>query len=202
MRALCSICLVAGVLAGGCAARRPETQAYFAGRPVDLQELSAQEVARAVRITPRARDIVFQAPLIQTSKIIDLHRQGQELGIALGDVERTRYGYLSGVRDRTTGAMTHYVLFESNFVVGENRYAGVTLADGTALQFHVSRTEDPCIPNCLPVIEALIVVVPDPVLRANAAAGLPMHIALTTGDAIDFKGLPAYVQGYLQAVDA
>jgi|SRR5262245_57143453 len=71
----------------------------------------------------------------------------------------------------------------------------------TALQFTVSRVPDPCVPNCLPPIEALIVAVPDDVLRAYQSSGLPLNITLTNGETIAFAGIPPYVQGYLQAVD-
>jgi hypothetical protein len=94
------------------------------------------------------------------------------------------------------------VLFESNFVTGNNRYTSVSLPGGPPLQFTVSRAPDPCVPNCFPVVESLIVSVPPDVLRANQTTGLPLTITLDSGDAITFKGVPAYVQGYLQAVDA
>jgi len=57
------------------------------------------------------------------------------------------------------------------------------------------------VPNCLPPIEALIVAVPDDVLRAYQSSGLPLNITLTNGETIAFAGIPPYVQGYLQAVD-
>jgi len=178
-----------------------DTRAYLGGQPVDLQELTPEEVARAVQITPRGNDVFFQAPPIQTTKMIDLHSAGKEMGVSLGSIERVRFGYLFGVLDRQSGAMKHYVLFQSNFVTGNDRYAAVSLA-GQPLQFTVSRAPDPCVPNCFPVVEALIVSLSEEQLRANRGSGLPLTITLDSGYTITTKGNPAYVQGYLQAVDA
>jgi hypothetical protein len=193
-------CALVGLI--GCATGKPAPQTTVGGEPVNLQELTAAEVASAVQITPRGDDVVFQAPPIQTSKLIDLHSAGQDMGVSLGTVERVRFGYLFGVLNRQTGALQHYVLFQSNFVTSNDRYASVKLADGRALPFTVRRAPDPCVPNCFPVVEALIVSLPDDVLRANQATGLPLTITLDNGYAITTKGAPAYVQGYLQAVDA
>jgi hypothetical protein len=193
--------ILCAVLVAACSPAAPQSQTYLAGQPVDLHELTAEDVARAVQITPRGDDVFFQAPPIQATKIIDLHSAGKELGITLGNVARVRFGYLFGVLNRPTGSLLHHVLFQSNFVVGNDRYAAVHLADGRALQFTVSRAPDPCVPNCFPVVEALIVAVPDDVLRANQTSGLPLTITLTNGEQIAFAGIPAYVQGYLQAVD-
>ena len=195
-----SLALAVAFLVGGCAAH-PASQTYLAGKPVDLHELTADEVASAVQITPRGDDVFFQAPPIQTTKIIDLHPAGAEMGISLGKVERVRFGYLFGVLDRTTNTMKHYALFQSNFVTGDDRYSSVSLPDRHPLKFSVTRAPDPCVPNCFPVIEALIVSIPDQDLRANQSTGLPLTITLNNGDTITTKGSPAYVQGYLQAVD-
>lgn len=192
--------LIAAMISIGCSPR--DSQTYVGGQPINLHELTAGEVAREVRITPRGDDVFFQAPPIQTSKIIDLHSAGKELGLTLGKVERLRFGYLFGVLNRPTGTMKHYVLFESNFVTGTNRYASVTPPDGQSLPFSISRAPDPCIPNCFPVMEALIVTIPEPVLRANLTTGLPLTITLDNGEHISTTGAPAYVQGYVQAVDA
>ncbi len=185
----------------GCGAGKPASQAYLGGQAIDLAQLTPAEVAREVRIIPREQDVVFQAPTVQTNKLIDLRSAGKQIGLALGDVERVRLGYLSGVLDRRSGSLTHYLLFQSNFVLGNEQYGAVNLADGRPLQFTVARAPDPCVPNCFPVVEALIVSIPDPTLRANAGTGLPLTITLNSGDVISFKGLPAYVQGYLLAVD-
>jgi hypothetical protein len=193
--------LAVALLLAGCSAGRNGVQTYLAGKPVDLHELTADEVAGAVQITPRGDDVFFQAPPIQTSKIIDLHRAGEEIGISLGKVERVRFGYLFGVLDRATNTMKHYAFFQSNFVTGDARYTSVSLPDRRPLQFTVSQAPDPCVPNCFPVVEALIVSIPEQDLRANQSTGLPLTITLTNGDTITTKGSPAYVQGYLQAVD-
>jgi hypothetical protein len=200
-RARC-LAFCAALLLSACSSAHPESQTYLAGQPVDLHELTPEEVARAVAITSRGDDVFFQAPPIQTSKIVDLHRAGKEMGISLGKVERVRFGYLFGVLNRQTSAIKHYVLFQSNFITGSDRYTAVSLPGGHPLPFTVSRAEDPCVPNCFPVVEALIVSIPDDVLRANQATGLPLTITLDSGDTITLTGAPAYVQGYLQAVDA
>jgi hypothetical protein len=190
------------LLLAACGPTTPTTQTLVGGQAVDLPELTPAEVAAGVAVTPRGNDVFFQAPPIQTSKLIDLHRYGKEMGLALGKVERVRFGYLFGVLDRSTGALASYLLFQSNFVEGNHRYASVTLSDGTPLQFTVRRAEDPCVPNCYPVIEALIVTIPDTTLRAQQPLGLPLIITLDDGQVIQIKGSPAYVAGYLQAVDA
>jgi hypothetical protein len=200
---VCAVHLFAAVaIATGCAPAKPKSQATLGGREVDLQELTPGDVARAVQIMPRAADVVFQAPPIQTTKMIDLRRAGEEMGVNLGTAERVRFGYLFGVLDRASGVRKDYLLFQSNFVIGNDRYASVSLANGQPLQFTVSRAPDPCVPNCFPVVEALIVSLPDQVLRDNASNGLALRIVLTSGEAIALKGVPAYVQGYLQAIDA
>jgi len=197
MRRLLPLCL----LLAACAAKPAERQTTIGGQAVDLAELTAADVAAEVRITPRPKDIFFQAPPIQATKRINLHSVGKQMGISLGTVERVRFGYLFGTRDRASGALRHYVLFQSNFIEGNDRYASVTLADGSPLQFSVERAPDPCVPNCYPVIEALIVSVPDATLRAQQVTGLPLLITLDSGEVIHTLGLPAYVGGYLQAVN-
>jgi hypothetical protein len=196
------ILLLGTLLLAACAAKAPETETSIAGQTVDMQELTAADVAAEVRITPRQKDIFFQAPPIQATKRINLHKLGKQMGVSLGTVERVRLGYLFGTRERATGALRHYVLFQSNFIEGSDRYVSAALADGTPLQFSVERAPDPCVPNCYPVVEALIVSVPDATLRAQQTSGLPLLITLDNGEVIHTLGLPAYVSGYLQAVDA
>lgn len=194
--------LVVALLGGGCSSNRPTSPVALAGRPVDLQELTAAQVASAVQITPRGDDVLFQAPPIQTSKLIDLHRAGEEMGITLGTVERVRFGYLFGVLNRSTGTMKDYALFQSNLITGNDRYTSVSMPGGRPLEFTVARAPDPCVPPCFPAVEALIVSLPADVLRGSQAGGLTLTVTLDTGDTITVKSIPAYVQGYLQAVDA
>ena len=196
------LALALGLLSFGCSASQSKSEASMGGRAVDLHELTAAEVASAVQIAPRGDAVVFQAPPIQTTKLIDLHRAGAEMGVTLGTVERVRFGYLFGVLDRSTGTMKDYALFQSNFVTGNDRYTSVSLPGGHPLEFTVSRAPDPCVPACFPTMEALIVSLPEPVLRASQTDGLTLTITLDTGETITAKGIPAYVQGYLQAVDA
>jgi len=188
------------LLVAGCSGQAPPSSTLLGGEAVDLRELTPAEVAARVAITPRGDSVFFQAPPLQSSKLIDLRRYGKEMGLSLGTVERVRYGYLFGVLDRRSGAMAHYLLFQSNFVEGDHRYAGVRLTDGTPLTFTVRRAEDPCVPNCYPVIEALIVTIPEATLRAQQTTGLPLLITLSDGQVIHTGGSPAYVAGYLEAV--
>lgn len=185
-----------------CSPRTPASQVTLGGVPVDPNAITAAQVASQVRVTPRGSQVFFQAPPIQSTQIIDLSAAGKQLGLKLGDVEQVRFGYLFGALDLPSGRMQHYLLFQSNFIEGHDRYQAVTLEDGTPLRFTVTRTPDPCIPNCFPVIEALIVDLPDATLRALAPTGLHLLISIDTGQVIQIAGSGAYLEGYLQAVDA
>jgi len=195
-------CLVALLLLAACAPKTKGPETTLGGVPIDPASLTAAEVARQVRVTPRGDQVFFQAPPIQSTQIIDLSAAGKELGLQLGDVEQIRFGYLFGVLDRPSRRLQHYLLFQSNFVEGHDRYKAVTLADGAPLRFTVTRTPDPCIPNCFPVIEALIVELPDPTLRALHSTGLRLLITIDTGQVIQVGGSGAYLDGYLQVIDA
>ena len=186
----------------GCASKPPPVQTTLGGVPINPASLTPEDVARQVKVTPRGEQVFFQAPPIQSTQIVDLSAAGKQLGIKLGDVEQIRFGYLFGVLDLPSNRLQHYLLFQSNFIEGHDRYQAVTLADGTPLRFTVSRTPDPCIPNCFPVIEALIVELPDPTLRALQPTGLQLLISIDTGQVIQIAGSGVYLSGYLQAVDA
>ncbi|MGD9762313.1 MAG: hypothetical protein AB7V27_01170 [Candidatus Binatia bacterium] len=190
------------VALAACAPRYEQKQTMIAGQARDLRQVTPDEVARAVQVTFREGEVVFQAPPIESSKIIDLSAAGKEVGLKLGKVERIRIGYLFGVLDRQSGALEHFVLFQSNFIQGATQYASVTLSDGTALPFTVARVPDPCVPNCFPVTYGLVAEIQDAALRAQETAGLPLTITLDNGSMIRTDGQPAYVAGYLQAVDA
>lgn len=185
-----------------CAPKTPAPQTTLGGVPIDPSTITAAEVAAQVKVTPRGNQVFFQAPPIQSTQIVDLSAAGKELGIKLGDVEQIRFGYLFGVLDLPSGQMQHYLLFQSNFIEGHDRYKAVTLADGTPLRFTVTRTPDPCIPNCFPVIEALIVELPDPTLRSLVPTGLRLLISIDTGQVIQIGGSGVYLQGYLQVIAA
>lgn len=185
-----------------CAPRGDRTTIFVAGEAVNPGKLTAAEIEAKVAVVPRGDRLSFQAPPIESITDIDLRDEGRALGLELGTVERVRVGYLFGVLERPTGTLRHYLLFQSNFIEGHDRYAAVALRDGTTLEFGLSRVPDPCVPNCFPTIEALIVDLPDALLRAQAANGLQLDITLDTGDVIHIGGSPAYVQGYLAAVDA
>lgn len=185
-----------------CAPKEKGPEVTLGGVPVNPATITAAEVASQVRVTPRGNQVFFQAPPIQATQIVDLSAAGKQLGIKLGDVEQIRFGYLFGVLDLPSRRTQHYLLFQSNFIEGHDRYVAVRLADGTPLRFTVSRTPDPCIPNCFPVIEALIVELPDATLRALAPTGLRLLITLDTGQVIQIGGTGPYIEGYLQVVDA
>jgi hypothetical protein len=185
-----------------CTPKTPAPQTTLAGVPIDPSSITAADVARQVRVTPRGDQVFFQAPPIQSTQIVDLSAAGKQLGIKLGDVEQIRFGYLFGVLDLPSRRTQHYLLFQSNFIEGHDRYKAVTLADGTPLRFTVTRTPDPCIPNCFPVIEALIVELPDATLRALEPTGLRLLISIDTGQVIQIAGSGVYLAGYLRAVDA
>jgi hypothetical protein len=196
----CRWVVVAVSLLAACSSRTPPLQTTLGGVPVDPSALTAADVARQVQVTPRGNQVLFQAPPIQSTQIVDLSAAGKQLGIKLGDVEQVRFGYLFGVLDVPSGRMQHYLLFQSNFIEGHDRYQAVTLADGAPLRFTVSRTPDPCVPNCFPVIEALIVELPDPTLRSLAPTGLRLLISIDTGQVIQIAGSGVYLNGYLQAI--
>ena len=194
--------IVVLLLLTACAPKTPAPQTMLGGVPVDPASITAADVAREVRVTPRGNQVFFQAPPILSTQIVDLSAAGKELGIKLGDVEQIRFGYLFGVLDVPSRQMQHYLLFQSNFIEGHDRYKAVTLADGTPLRFTVTRTPDPCIPNCFPVIEALIVELPDATLRSLEPTGLRLLITIDTGQVIQIGGSGAYLDGYLQVVEA
>jgi hypothetical protein len=190
------------LLLTACTPKNTAPQMTMGGVLVDPSSLTVADVAAQVRVTPRGNQVFFQAPPIQSTQIVDLSAAGKELGIKLGDVQQIRFGYLFGVLDVPSGRMQSYLLFQSNFIEGHDRYQAVSLSDGTPLRFTVTRTPDPCIPNCFPVIEALIVELPDPTLRALVPTGLQLLISIDTGQVIRIGGTGVYIAGYLQAVDA
>ena len=190
------------ILLAACGPKQPQSQTMLDGVPVDPNSVTAAQVASEVRVTLRGQQVFFQAPLIQSTQIIDLRAAGEALGIKLGSAEQIRVGYLFGVLDLPTRQTRHYLLFQSNFIEGHDRYAGVTLSDGTPLKFTVSRAPDPCVPNCFPVMEALIVEIPDAALRAQQRTGMKLLITIDTGQVIQIGGTGAYVTGYLQVIDA
>lgn len=196
LRLLVPLLVLAGCGAGD------RTQVMLAGTPVDPRAVTAADVQREVQVVPRGDRISFQAPPIETIRDIDLREAGKEMGLKLGTVQRIRFGYLFGVLDRPSGELRHYLLFQSNFIEGHDRYVNVALRDGTPLPFTVSRVPDPCVPNCFPVIEALVVDMPDAVLRVQATSGFELDVTLDTAQVIRLAGSGAYVSGYLAAIDA
>ena len=190
------------LLLAACSPKEPAPQTTLGGVPFDPRTLTAADVARQVAVTPRGEQVFFQAPPLQSTQIIDLSAAGKEMGIKLGSVEQIRFGYLFGVLDLPSRRAQHFLLFQSNFIEGHDRYAAVALADGSPLRFTVARVPDPCVPNCFPVMEALIVDLPEGMLRRQQATGLELLITLDTGQMTRIRGTGAYVSGYLQVVDA
>jgi hypothetical protein len=170
---------------------------------VDVHDLTAAQVAQAVTVTHRDGDVVYRAPRLSATRQVDVQRGGPVLGANLGAVELGQSGFLFGVRAAGSKAVKHFAAFQSDFVEGANRFASVTLADGSRPSFRTVPS-DPrrCEPNCYLTFETLIVELPDAVLRSAPDAGVPVTIVLDNGKRIDVTIPAAYVRGYLQAVDA
>jgi hypothetical protein len=159
-------------------------------------------VAQQVQVARRTDRILYRAPTITVSDAVDLRRAGPTLGVQLGRVQVGRSGLLQGTRDARSGALSHYAVYTSEYVEGKGRYASVRLADGEALHFTTSPVrQDPCVPECFAVFEALVIDLPDKALRATPDDGLRMSVTLDNGSTFPIVAPAAYVRGYLQAVD-
>jgi hypothetical protein len=58
MMRLLVLCAALGIV--GCANKQRNRRPSSAGQPIDVHELTADEVARAVQITPRGDDVFFR----------------------------------------------------------------------------------------------------------------------------------------------
>jgi hypothetical protein len=184
----------------GCTAERGP-QARMDG--VEVRELTAAQVAQAVSVSHREGSVIYRAPRLSATREVDLRRGGPAIGGNLGQVSLGQSGFLFGVRARGSSALQHFAAYQSDFVEGENRFASVTLADGSHPSFRtVPSDRRRCEPDCYLTFEALVIELPDAVLRSAPDAGVPMAITLDNGKRIDVNIPAAYVRGYLQAVDA
>jgi len=196
----------------GCAAQRsPEVRTDPRAEPSpevrmdgkEVSTLSAAQVAQAVSVDRTDARTIYRAPLLSATRDVDLRRGGPVLGSNPGEMSIGQSSFLYGVRTRGSGAVQHFVVYGSNLVQGKNRFASVTLADGSRPSFRtVTSDRRGCEPNCYQTSEALVIELPDAVLRSAPDAGLLMTITLDNGKRIDLTIPAAYVRGYLQAVDA
>jgi hypothetical protein len=189
----------------GCAAERsPEVRSpevHMDGRAVST--LAAAQVAQAVSVNRSDDRIIYRAPLLSSTREVDLRRGGPVLGSNLGEVSLGQSSFLYGVRTHGSTAVQHFAVYGSDLIEGKNRFASVTLADGSRPSFRtVASDRRGCEPNCYATSEALVIALPDAVLRSVPEAGLPVAITLDNGRRIDVTIPAAYVRGYLQAVDA
>ena len=170
---------------------------------MEVRTLDAAQVAQAVSVTRREDRVIYRAPRLSATREVDLARGGPVVGANLGEVSLGQSGFLFGVRARGAGTVQHFAVYQSDFVEGENRFASVTLADGSRPSFRtVASDRRGCEPHCYLTFEALVIELPDAVLRSVSDAGLPLTITLDKGTRIDVTIPAAYVRGYLQAVDA
>jgi hypothetical protein len=188
------------VLLLGCAAERGP-QVRMDG--TEVRALTAAQVAQAVSVTHREGNVIYRAPRLSATREVDLRSGGPVIGANLGAVSLGQSGFLFGVRAHGSKAVRHFAGYQSDFVEGENRFASVTLADGSHPSFRtVPSDRRRCEPDCYLTFEALVIELPDAVLRSAPDAGVPMAITLDNGKRIDVTIPAAYVRGYLQAVDA
>lgn len=185
----------------GCASAPPR-QVQLGGQAIDPGSLTPAEVAREVTVTSRGEDTIYHAPTLASFRDADLSAGGPALGRNLGTVKIGRQGFLFGVR-KGSQPVVSYVAFQSNLIEGTGRYAAVTLADGTPLPIRTTKSgQAHCEPDCLLVFETVVAEVPDAVLRAVPAEGLPILYRLDNGAVTRVNVPAAYVRGYIQAIDA
>jgi hypothetical protein len=187
-------------LVGGCSGAPPR-QVQLGGQTVDPARLTSDDVARQVSVTSRGENTIYHAPTLASFRDADLSAGGPALGRNMGTVKVGRQGFLFGVR-KGSQPVVSYVAFQSNVVEGTGRYVAVTLADGTPLPIRTTKSgQAHCEPDCLLVFETVVAEVPDAVLRAVPAEGLPIVYRLDNGAVARVTVPSAYVRGYLQAID-
>lgn len=198
---LSSLTLAVALLS--CAPSQPVQQVYVGGQPAPSGELTATEVSEATRGVRRGEVVIYRAPVLRLAQKVDLRSGGLTTSGGMGEVELARSGYLFAEKNPATGAVNHFAVFQWDLVEGENRYARVELPDGRELPFRTATAKpDPCVPNCFPLIQTLIVEIPGDALRSVPDAGLEMKIVLDNGFAFQVGAPAPYVRGYLEAVDA
>ena len=202
MRRFGTVCVaLALAVLGGCSASPPR-KVQLGGETVDPARLAPADVARQVTVTSRGADTIYHAPTLASFRDADLSAGGPALGRNMGAVRVGRQGFLFGVRKGSQQPVVSYVAFQSNLVEGTGRYVAVTLADGTPLPIRTTKSgQAQCEPDCLLVFETVVAEVPDAVLRAVPAEGLPIVYRLDNGAVARVTVPSAYVRGYLQAID-
>lgn len=191
----------AAIMVGSCSPQGGR-QTYLGSQAIQLQELTPAEVAQAVQIVRRPDKLLYRAPMISVSELVDLRRAGPTIGTQMGRVQMGRSGFLQGVRSLPSGEMAHYAMYTSEYVEGKNRYVSVRRANGEALHFTTTVRPDPCVPECFAVFETLVIDFPDEVLRATPDEGQRLQVTLDNGFTFPITAPAAYVRGYLQAVDS
>jgi hypothetical protein len=187
-------------LAIGCSNTPRGPSVRLGSQTVALQEITAAEVAAAVRVTERDGDIIYRAPTLGAYETADLRRGGPTLGVNLGTVTPGQSGFLYGVRRRDSGAIRHFGSFHSDFVEGTNRFVSMAMSDGRPLRFTLASNRDRCEPNCYFIVETLTAEIPESELRAAPESGMTLAITLDNGTVIRPTVPAAYIRGYLQAV--
>ncbi len=188
-----------------CGLTRPSGTLQLAGQSVDVGAMTAAQVRAEVVVVGGANELRrYRAPTLRLVRALDLRGgAGPTVPGRTGTVEVARAGYLFGERAAARGTTRHFLVYQSDLVRGENRYARVALADGRALSFRtVTSKPAPCDADCFPIVQSVIAEVPDDALRAAGATGLTVTMTLDNGHTFTVSGPAAYVQGYLDAVDA
>jgi hypothetical protein len=180
----------------GCAAER-DPEARTLGKEVGTH--AGTQAGQGVSVERNGDNIIYRAPLLSAS---DLGRSGPVPSSNVGEASGGQSSFLYGVRTRGSTTVQHFAVYGSESIEGKNRFASVTLADGSRPIFRAVTTDRRgCEPNC-PTSEALVIALPDTVLRSAPDAGLLLTITLDDGKRFDVTIPAAYVRGYLQAVDA
>jgi len=195
-------------LAGGlvaCGIDRPKGEMQLGGHPVDVEAMTAAEVQQAVVVVDdEDGSRRYRAPTLRLVRSMDLTGGGGPVVPSrMGVVEVARAGYLIGKRAPGGETVRHFFVYRSDFVRGENRYAGITLVDGTTLSFRTTQSSSDVSEDMpLPSIQSVVAEVPADALRAAAADGLTVVLTLDNGHEIRARAPAPYVQGYLDAVGA
>jgi len=184
----------------GCASSRAVQQQTSVGG-VPFEQLDAEWVRQRTVVTRRGDDLVFIAPELRLDQIVDPVHGGAPREGELG-LHSIQSGYLFAEWGK--GGTTHYyAVFQWNLVRGRSRYARVALPDGRALRFNTGSTEpsDRGAASDFPIIDTLIVEIPEESLRLVPPSGLRLTITLDNG--VSFAVVPpqGYVRGFTRAVD-
>jgi hypothetical protein len=164
----------------GCASSRAVQERTSVGG-VPFEQLDAEWVRQRTVVARRGDDLVFIAPELRLDQIVDPVHGGAPREGELG-LHSIQSGYLFAEWGKG-GAIHYYAVFQWNLVRGRSRYARVTLPDGRALRFNTGSTEpsDRGAASDFPVIDTLIVEIPEESLRLVPPSGLRLTITLDNG---------------------